>query len=222
MTPFFRRVPKEEVNRKFLHILVVCFPLVIFYGPIYSFFSREWMVAASFGLFLFASAIEFLRFRNKAFRNWFTQVFGSMLRACESKQLTGGFHVVAAILICSVLSLHSEAMAASSFLAFTLFIIGDAAAALFGKAVGRIKIGQKTIEGAVGCFLICLILCWLVSSHLPLFADFWGKQMNLGYALALSLTVSLLELFPFKYRGIYLNDNLYVPPLVALFAMYAI
>jgi len=31
-----------------------------------------------------------------------------------------------------------------------------------------------------------------------------------------------LELFPLKYKGLFLNDNLYVPPLVALFAMYAI
>ena len=78
------------------------------------------------------------------------------------------------------------------------------------------------MEGAVGCFLICLILCWLISSHLPLFGDLWGKQMNLWHAIALSLTVSLLELFPLKYKGLFLNDNLYVPPLVALFAMYAI
>jgi len=46
--------------------------------------------------------------------------------------------------------------------------------------------------------------------------------MNLGHAIALSLTVSLLELFPLKYRGFNLNDNLYVAPLVALFALYAI
>jgi dolichol kinase len=196
--------------------------LVIFYGPIYFIFSRDWMVAASCGIFLFASAIEYLRFRNSAFRKWFFHVFGTMLRESENRQLTGGFYVVTAIFLCSVMSLHSEAMAASSFLAFTLFIIGDAAAALAGKAVGRVKIGQKTIEGAVGCFLICLTLCWLVFSHLPSFADLWGKEITWGNALVISLSVSLLELFPFKYRGFSLNDNFYVPPIVAVIAMYAI
>lgn len=219
MTPFFRRVPQEEVNRKLLHILVVCFPLVIFYWPIYSIFSREWMVAASFGLLCCASVVEYLRFRNGAFSQWFSRSFGSMLRENESSQLTGGFYVVAAILLCSVTSLYSESMAASSFLAFTLFIIGDAAAALVGKAVGRVKIGQKTMEGAVGCFLICLTLCWLVFPHLPLFADLWGKEITWGNAIALSAAVAILELFPIQYRGISMNDNVYVPPLVSVFAM---
>jgi len=219
MTSLFRRVPQEEVTRKFLHILVLCFPLVIFYWPIYSIFSREWMVAASFGLLCCASVVEYLRFRNGAFSQWFSRSFGSMLRENESSQLTGGFYVVAAIFLCSVTSLYSESMAASSFLAFTLFIIGDAAAALVGKAVGRVKIGQKTMEGAVGCFLICLILCWLVFPDLPLFTNLWGKEITWGNTIALSTAVAILELFPIQYRGISLNDNLYVPLLVSVFAM---
>ena len=34
---------------------------------------------------------------------------------------------------------------------FFLFL-GDAAAALVGKSMGRIRIGEKTLEGALGCF----------------------------------------------------------------------
>ena len=56
----------------------------------------------------------------------------------------------------------------------TLFILGDAVAALVGKAVGRIKVGSKTVEGALGCYLLCVALAAFLFPRLPAFLADWG------------------------------------------------
>ena len=103
-----------------------------------------------------ALLIELLRFRNQAFLNRFMKWFGSMMRDSELRQLTGATYVLAGSGICSLISLKRRVSCCCLFLGLTLFILGDAAAALAGKAFGRMKIGGKTVEGALGCFLLCM------------------------------------------------------------------
>jgi len=103
--------------------------------------------------------------------------------------------------------------AASAFLALSLLIIGDAAAALVGKAIGRRRIGEKTLEGALGCFALCLLLSLRVFPYLPELTLVWGN-IHLLQAVFLSALVAVLELFPFRAGKIVLNDNLYVPVIV--------
>ena len=66
-----------------------------------------------------------------------------MMRKQEETQLTGATYIIAGSLVCSWISLWSEYFAASAFLSLTLFILGDAAAALCGKAFGKIKVGRR-------------------------------------------------------------------------------
>ena len=120
--------------------------------------------------------------------------------------------------ICSIISLHSEAAAVSAFLGLTFFILGDAAAALIGKAIGRVKICGKTLEGSIGCFLLCVILGVFIFPILPGFLDDWGGELSLVQVLSLSFAVSLLELVPIKILGVEINDNLYVPAVTSAVA----
>ena len=94
----------------------------------------------------------------------------------------------------------------------------DAAAALVGKAIGRIRIGDKTLEGALGCFALCAFLSCFVFPRLPEFPVVWG-ELSLLHALLLSALVAILELFPVRLGRLTLNDNLYVPVVVTFAAL---
>lgn len=208
----------EEINRKLLHGLAVILPAAIFYGPATSKLSAP-AVSCLLGVLLaFSLLVERVRFRNSRVRDLFNRFFGSMLRAEEAAKLTGATYVLAGSFLCSLLALQGTVHAAAAFLGLALFILGDAAAALTGKAFGRIRIGDKTLEGALGCFLLCAVLAAFVFPALPDFTETWGEIAPVRI-LVLSALVALLELFPIRLRGFTLNDNLYVPVLVTLFLL---
>jgi dolichol kinase len=209
---------KEELNRKLLHVLAVLIPVGIYYGPTYFEVDRIWASALIFIIMLFAFFIEFGRVKNNTFGTLFLRLFGSMMRKEERWKLTGATYLICGSAICSLVSLY-EGAAACAFLSLTLFILGDAAAALVGKAFGRVKVGGKTLEGSIGCFLLCTILGGFLFPILPGFLDGWGGEWSLLAVLALSLTVTLLELIPVKFMGIVINDNLYVPAMTVVVAL---
>ena len=202
---------KEEVNRKLLHLIAVILPAGIFYGPELLGLERIWICSIIFGMLLTSLSIEFARFGNEAFGLFFGHCFGSMMRPEEGRQLTGATYVLAGSATCSLFSLHDELAAACAFLALTLFILGDAAAALVGKAIGRIRIGGKTLEGAMGCLLVCMALAAFAFPRIPGFLENWRGEYGWIQILVVSSTVTILELFPIKLGRMALNDNLYVP-----------
>ncbi len=208
----------EEINRKLLHGLAVVLPAGIFYGP-QLLQVPQWMVSVIIGaLFVASLAIEALRFRNPSFGELFRKCFGSMLRTGEKATLTGATYVCGGSFLCSLIALQGNPAPSAAFLALTLFILGDAAAALVGKAMGRIRIGDKTLEGALGCFLVCVLLAYFVFPRLPGFSAVWGP-LPLHQVLVLSALVAILELFPVRLGRFVLNDNLYVPVAVTVAAL---
>jgi dolichol kinase len=214
------QLSKEEVNRKLLHVLAVILPLSIFYGPLYADVHRFYACLIILLLLFCSLLIEFFRLRKSVFANWFSNNFGSMMRIEESNQLTGATYVLGGSAICSLISLHSDLASVCSFLCLTLFVLGDAAAAIVGKAVGRIKIGKKTLEGGIGCFLLCVLLAGMLFPSLPLFSKLWGGSITLIQILIISAAVSILEFFPIKWKAFTLNDNLYVPGVSAVIAFF--
>ena len=213
------KITKQEINRKLLHGLAVVIPVGIFYGPDLFGFSRTIACFIIGSLFLFCLLIEAVRLNHSPFRNWFFRSFGVMMREVEAKQLTGATYVLAGSVICSLFSLYSESAAAAAFIGLTLFILGDAVAALVGKAFGRIRIGNKSMEGALGCYFFCVLIAALVFPKLPAFLAGWGGQLSLIHIIGISASVSLLELFPIRIGKVVLNDNLYVPVAVSFFAL---
>ena len=152
------------------------------------------------------------------FRAWFFNLFGSMMRSQEETQLTGATYIMAGSFICSWISLSSDAFAASALISLSLFVLGDAAAALCGKAFGRVKVGDKTLEGAVGCFLLCFLLTFLFP-YLPSFLSKWGGDFTWMHIILFPLGIALLELFPIKLGRLTLNDNLYIPAVISLLVL---
>lgn len=212
------RIAKEEINRKLLHILAVGYPVFIFYGPEWFSLSKEQVLWIVFAFLLLSLVIDVSRLYWGSFRSWFFNLFGSMMRSQEEAQLTGATYIIAGSFICSWISLSSDAFAASAFISLILFILGDAAAALCGKGYGRVKVGDKTLEGAIGCFLLCFSLTFLFP-YLPSFLSKWGGDFTWMHMVLFPLGISLLELFPIKLGRLTLNDNLYVPAAISLLVL---
>ena len=208
----------EEINRKLLHGLAVALPTGIFYGP-GLLDLPPWSPVPIIGAMLALSlVVEALRFRSPSFALFFGKSFGSMLRAEETTRLTGATYVFGGSFLCSLIALQGPIASAAAFLGLSIFILGDAAAALVGKAIGRIRIGDKTLEGTLGCFALCVFLAAVVFPRLPAFTDVWG-ELPLLQVVVLSALVAVLELLPIRLGRVVLNDNLYVPVVTTLVAL---
>jgi len=212
------KLTKEEVNRKLLHIIAVALPIGIYFVPLHTGYSRFGVTLVVFSLFLLSVLVDLLRLKVGILGKLFTRYLGSMMRVAENKQLTGATYVMAGSLICSCLSLYHESLAASAFIGLSLFILGDAVAALVGKGIGRVRIGDKTLEGALGCFYFCFLLSYFIFPFIPQLESNWGEGFTVVASLSVSAAVALLELFPLRFGKVTLNDNLYVPGVVSLLA----
>jgi dolichol kinase len=201
---------KEEISRKYLH----CFsgtlvPAVIFYLPFYGFATMR-MVIILCAIFLAGSLIlEFARVRVPAVQKMFYRYVGHMLRPEEKFKITGSTYIGAAVLLCSLLyHRHPDIIA----MALCLFILGDAIAAIVGISIGRIKIGKKSLEGSLACFVLCLLMMVSVFPLVPHLLDRWSGYIPFKGALIVAFLVTVFELFPIKLsKTISINDNLTVP-----------
>lgn len=201
---------KEEINRKLLHVFSgTLIPAGILYIPMIEGCSSFTPIII-LG-FITASSIflEYLRFRNAAVQRVFARLGASMLRTSEEKTLTGSTYIFLSAFLCSVLFINHPHIA---FIALSLFILGDAMAAVVGISIGRIRIGKKSLEGSVACFVLGLLLFFLVYPHVPLLLDRWQGAVPLPLIFTASLANTLFELFPVGLgKRLTINDNLSVP-----------
>ena len=102
-------------------------------------------------------------------------------------------------------------------MALSMFIWGDAVAALVGQSIGRTRIGKKSLEGSIGCFVLCLCVCFLLYPHVPLLLDAWAGRIPLPIVLVAAFTTTVFELVPFRMgKSLIVNDNLVVPVITGL------
>ncbi|MDR2693733.1 MAG: hypothetical protein LBB74_05910 [Chitinispirillales bacterium] len=199
---------KEEIARKLLHLFALLMPAGIFYLPRFGIPD-----AVPIGLLAFlvigSVAVESLRFRLPAVQKLFFTCFGHLLRREEDKKVTGSTYVIAAALLCSLIFINHKHI---SFMVLTLFILGDAIAAIVGLSVGRIKIWNKSLEGSSACFAMCMLLFYALFPNLPWVLDTWDGKIPLHVAVVISLTITVFELIPLKItKKLTVNDNLAVP-----------
>ncbi|MFO7965656.1 MAG: hypothetical protein R6U50_17150 [Desulfobacterales bacterium] len=201
---------REEINRKLLHIVALLMPIGIFYVPVLTPCSKWTGPAVLAGLFTASIFLEELRLKNRGIRERFTAWFGTLMRQDEKQRATGATFIIGGALICSVVFVDSPHI---SFIVLTLFIIGDAAAALVGQSLGRIPIFGKSLEGSMACFTACMILFAVVFPHVPLLERQWQSgHIPISSMIVTSLAVTILELVPIRItKHLLLNDNLYVP-----------
>lgn len=206
---------KEEIGRKLLHLFALLMPIGILYLPkwFHSGYAAPLLLALILAVCL---AVEYFRSNDPAVQDIFVRFFGSILRKEESTMITGTTWIVGSALLCSILFIRHPHIA---FIALTLFVLGDAAAALVGLSIGKTKIGKKSLEGSLGCFFLCLGLFYFVFPHVPGLLDAWGGKSPAVMIWTVSFVVTIFELIPLKItRDLTINDNLAVP-VIAGFVM---
>ncbi len=218
------KLRKVEINRKILHAITgSVVPALILYIPIFApplSWLPAWLtprlypaILAALAAVLFTS-VELMRFKVGGVQRLFYSLGGSAMRPEESKKMTGATYIVYAALGCSLLFVDHPSI---SFMVLSAFILGDAAAALVGQSIGRTRIGSKTLEGSMGCFILCLALFFLVFPVVPHVLTPWRGVMPPLMAITASLMITLLELFPLPLRkNVFVNDNLIVPLITGL------
>ncbi|MDK9705675.1 MAG: hypothetical protein OEL83_01385 [Desulforhopalus sp.] len=212
---------KEEINRKLLHILSgTLIPAGILYLPMIEGYSPLTPIIF-LGVFTVGSILfEYMRFHHPALQRLFASLGSGVLRSSEKNTLTGSTYIFISAFLCSVIFMNHPHIA---FIALSLFILGDAVAAIVGISIGRIKIGKKSLEGSAACFFLGLLLFFFVYPHVPLLLDRWQGTVPLPLVIIASFCNTLFELFPISLGSrLKINDNLSVPLITGtvLLALY--
>ncbi|MBN1382621.1 MAG: hypothetical protein JXA41_13195 [Deltaproteobacteria bacterium] len=199
---------KEELFRKLLHLFALLMPVGIFYLPKWTMPLCAMPVILAL-ILAGCMTVEYCRSNLPDVQNIFVNLFGSMLRKEESTMITGATWIVSSAFLCSLLFINHPHL---SFIALTLFILGDAAAALVGITIGKTKIGKKSLEGSSACFILCLLLFYFVFPYVPGLLDIWGGKAPTVIIWTTSFVVTFFELIPLKITtDLTINDNLAVP-----------
>ncbi len=135
-------------------------------------------------------AIDFARMRFKFLKIIFAKLFHFIMREHEiSGRLTGATWVVL-IAVPIIFFLPKEI----AVLSLVYMSIGDTAAAIVGQSFGKTKIGEKSLEGAIGCLIACVAAAFLINI------------IPFKVALSGAVMATIFELLPVK-----IDDNVLIP-----------
>lgn len=144
-----------------------------------------------------------VRLVSPKFNTFFLRVAGSVMRREELHGLTANTYYVLGLTLITAVFPKVVVLLSILYLA-----LGDPAASIIGTRYGRTRlIGSKSLEGAVGCFIVCSILTFLFGvGYLALHSDAASALALLGGTAAV-----IAELVPLK-----LDDNFTLPVLASL------
>jgi dolichol kinase len=190
-----------ELYRKGLHLLALAVPLGM------AVLGRDLSLGLLVPMALLAVSADVLRVRSARFARSIYRIFGFMMRRKELPPVGGPVVINGATWV-----LVSAALLTLLFpirigvAAFTMFMLGDAVAALVGRRFGRTRWpgGTRTLEGSAGFLAASL----LVVAFFPNVV-FWIGAIS-------ALVACVTEALPMPF-----NDNLRVP-LVAATIIFAL
>ena len=178
----------SEIFRKLIHISSLAIPLIYF------FLIKDKNVMATILIILTLSSllIEYARLNRKGYvRFFFHKYLKSVLRSNELKgHLTGATWMLIGFTF-SVIIFDFEV----SVLALLFLSVGDAVAAVVGRALPFGKIWDKSILGSLSGFLFCVIFGLAINNTLSLQIIIFG-----------AISGMFIELIPLK-----INDNFSIP-----------
>ena len=178
-----------ELKRKAIHLSTLVLPLYILYAWLPWPRGRAQLAQLLLVLFVGAVALDVLRIHEARVKSLFRRFFGQMIREHEELSLLGSTYLLLAALI--AVEIFPLPVAAGA-IGFT--VLGDAFAAIVGKAWGRHRLFNKTLEGALGGLVVCLVWGGFLA---------WTGHITWPTALAGAVVASLVELLPIP-----LDDNL--------------
>jgi len=184
---------KNELYRKGIHLFSSVIPIAYIFIE-----SRElfiWFLAV---LTIVMFAIDYIRFKDPGFKKFYLNFLGDILRPHEVNKkkamFTGGTYLILAFLICVII--FPKPVAVMSML---VLVVSDSFAAIFGKLLGRTKIGEKSMEGSAAFFISGLTVIVVT----PKITDNFNEYIIAGSAV---LITTFFELIPLKF-----DDNIIIP-----------
>jgi len=174
----------QELRRKTIHLASSVIPIT------YWFLSKDLILAFLIPGMLLAIAIDYFRYHSDWFERFINKYFGSIIRESERKRLTGASFVLIADVVAIILFPKMIAI-----VGLLMLSVGDTAAALVGRGIGKHKIYQnKTWEGTLGFIIFGTIAANFVPG-IPVYAAF-----------AAAVAGALVEL---SFNA--LDDNIIIP-----------
>lgn len=193
---------RYEVARKTIHLSSLSIPLIYF------FITRELALFLLIPLFTGFFMVDLLKNFAGPVANWYHKTFDSMLRTHEIKgeknHLNGATCITMSALLLVLFFPKLIVIAA-----FSMVAISDTLAAIIGKAFGKHRFGQKSIEGSMAFFLSALLIMLLVP----------GIDHGIGFAMAVVGTIT--ESFVLRIGGFRIDDNISIPLVSATFGTLA-
>jgi dolichol kinase len=189
LEPLRRPQWQTEFRRKLVHLGFIVLPLSLLHETLPWPRGKAEFRLLFVALVVGAIALDLLRLHDSRVKRFFRQFFGEMIREHEELSLLGSTYLLLAALL--AIEILPQPLAAAA-LGFT--VLGDAFGALVGRAYGRHRFFNKSLEGALGCFVACLAwaLYMVTFGHLP-----WSVL------LVGALTATVVEMLPIP-----LDDNL--------------
>lgn len=134
--------------------------------------------------------IDFARMRFELLKNIFAKLFHFIMREHEiSGRLTGATWVV--LIAVPIIFFFPKEIAVLSLVYMS---VGDTAAAIVGQSFGKTKIGKKSLEGAIGCFILCIAAALLINI------------IPFKVALSGAVMATVFEVLPVE-----IDDNVLIP-----------
>ena len=161
-----------ELTRKARHMAWAAVPVGYALGV------RRDIVLAGLGLAcVVAITIEIARGRSARFGALFERGTGPLLREHEHRGWSGATWLLLSFFLCVLIFEPATAIAAMWAVA-----VGDAAAAIVGRTIGRHRIGRsaKSIEGSIACAVITSIGAFTIASLGPVPSIVAGIAAALG------------------------------------------
>ena len=183
-----KRIFINEIFRKLIHISSLAIPLIYFF----LIKDKNVMAIILITLTLISLLIDYARINREGFvRIFFQKHLKSALRPNELKgNLTGATWMLIGFTF-SVIIFDFDV----SVLALLFLSIGDAVAALVGRALPIGKIWGKSILGSLSGFLFCVFVGLIINNTLSLQIIIFG-----------AISGMFIELIPLK-----INDNFSIP-----------
>jgi dolichol kinase len=189
LKPLRSRQWLTEARRKAIHLSFIVLPLELLLETLPWPRGRGEFRVLFLSLTVSAIALDVLRIHERRVRTFFRQFFGEMIREHERLSLLGSTYLLLAALLS--IELFPQPIAATA-IGFT--VLGDAFGALVGRAWGRHKVFNKSLEGGLGCFVACLAWAAFV-------VTVGGVPAHV--AIAGAVVATLVEILPIP-----LDDNL--------------
>jgi len=177
-------IPIDEIRRKLFHLLT------LIYVFSYWFSNKDMVLWVMGSIIVVVFIVEMVRLNMPVFNVWTLRFLGGVHRPWEASNISGlPWTLLGSFLTMLLFDDKSLVLVSLFYLA-----LGDASAALLGKFCGKNKIFwyNKTFEGSIACFVICLAI------GIPF--------LGLPLALIGALIATIIEIISWP-----LNDNFWMP-----------